>query len=118
MINDHFLQRYPRLQPAQPGYPSPRPFAVTRSPDRVSDDPPQRNKALVIKAMTSLFQRHDASAVEFLYATDYIQHNPNILQGREALKALVAALSKDVYYEPGLMVAEGARNLLPSIANS
>jgi hypothetical protein len=65
-----FLQPYPRLQPAQPGYPSPGPFAVTRPPDRVSDDRPQRNKALVIKAMTSLFQRHDAPAVEFLSVTD------------------------------------------------
>ncbi|GLS41569.1 hypothetical protein GCM10010869_71660 [Mesorhizobium tianshanense] len=83
------------------------PFAITRPPDRVFDDRPQRNKALVIEAMISLFQRRDASAVERLYATDYIQHNPNIPQGRDALQALVAELSKDVYYEPGLIVAEG-----------
>ncbi len=57
--------------------------------------------------MTSLFQRHDASAVERLYARNYIQHNPNIPQGRDALTALVASLSQDVYYEPGLMIAEG-----------
>ncbi|TDW20658.1 putative SnoaL-like aldol condensation-catalyzing enzyme [Rhizobium azibense] len=57
--------------------------------------------------MTSLFQRHDASAVERLYAADYIQHNPSIPQGRDALQALVAGLSQDVYYEPGLIVAEG-----------
>lgn len=36
-----------------------------------------------------------------------VQHNPGIPQGRDALKALVANLSRDVYYEPGLMVAEG-----------
>ncbi|MBR9906206.1 MAG: nuclear transport factor 2 family protein, partial [Gammaproteobacteria bacterium] len=57
--------------------------------------------------MTSLFQRHDASAVERLYAADYIQHNPNIPQGRDALQALVAGLSPSVYYEPGLIIAEG-----------
>ena len=56
--------------------------------------------------MTSLFQRHDASAVERLYTRNYIQHNPNIPQGRDALAALVAGLSQAVYYEPGLMVAE------------
>jgi predicted SnoaL-like aldol condensation-catalyzing enzyme len=82
-------------------------FAVTRPADRAFDDRPQRNKALVIEAMTSLFQRHDASAVERLYAPNYIQHNPNIPQGREALQALVADLSQAVYYEPGLIVAEG-----------
>jgi predicted SnoaL-like aldol condensation-catalyzing enzyme len=80
---------------------------VTRPADRASDDRPQRNKALVLEAMTSLFQRHDASAVERLYAPDYIQHNPGIPQGREALVALVADLSQAVFYEPGLIVAEG-----------
>jgi predicted SnoaL-like aldol condensation-catalyzing enzyme len=82
-------------------------FAVIRPADRVSDDRPQRNKALVLEAMTSLFQRHDASAVDRLYAPDYIQHNPDIPQGRDALKALVAGLSQAVYYEPGLIIAEG-----------
>jgi predicted SnoaL-like aldol condensation-catalyzing enzyme len=82
-------------------------FAVTRPADRRFDDRPQRNKALVIEAMTSLFQRHDASAVERLYAADYIQHNPSIPQGREALRSLVADLSPAVHYEPGLIVAEG-----------
>lgn len=82
-------------------------FTVTRSADRTSDERPHGNKALVLEAMTSLFQRHDASAVERLYAADYIQHNPNIPQGRDALQALVAGLSPSVYYEPGLMIAEG-----------
>lgn len=80
---------------------------VTRPAVRKFDDRPERNKALVLDAMTSLFQRHDASAVERLYAPNYIQHNPTIPQGREALQALVATLAKDVYYEPGLIVAEG-----------
>ncbi|UVO49932.1 nuclear transport factor 2 family protein [Sphingomonas sp. SUN019] len=83
------------------------PISVTRPAQRVSDDRPQRNKALVIEAMTSLFQRHDVSAVEQHYAADYIQHNPSIPQGRDALQTLVAGLSQDVYYEPGLIVAEG-----------
>jgi predicted SnoaL-like aldol condensation-catalyzing enzyme len=80
---------------------------ITRPADRVFDDRPQRNKALVLEAMTSLFQRHDASAVERLYAPHYVQHNPNIPQGRDALQTLVAELSQDVFYEPGLIVAEG-----------
>lgn len=82
-------------------------IAITRPAAAVFDDCPQRNKALVLEAMTSLFQRHDASAVARLYAPGYIQHNPDIPQGRDALQALVAGLSPDVHYEPGLMVAEG-----------
>lgn len=82
-------------------------LAITRPADVVSDDRPQRNKALVLEAMTSLFQRHDVSAVDRLYAPGYIQHNPHIPPGREALRSLVAGLSKAVHYEPGLIVAEG-----------
>ncbi|MER8422405.1 nuclear transport factor 2 family protein [Mesorhizobium sp. M1403] len=82
-------------------------FAITRPADRIADDRPHRNRALVLDAMTSLFQRHDASAVGRLYADDYIQHNPNIPQGRDALQGLVEALSPSVYYEPGLIIAEG-----------
>ena len=67
----------------------------------------ERNKALVLEAMTTLFQRHDPGAVERLYAPDYVQHNPGIQQGRDALAALVARLPPAVFYEPGLIVAEG-----------
>jgi len=83
------------------------PMTITRPAEQSSDDRPQRNKALVLEAMTSLFQRRDASAVERHYAPNYIQHNPGIPQGRDALQALVATLSPDVYYEPGLIIAEG-----------
>ena len=83
-------------------------IAVVKPADATFDDRPERNKALVLEAMTSLFQRHDASAVERLYAPGYIQHNPGIPQGRDALKQLVATLSPAVYYEPGLIVSEGS----------
>jgi predicted SnoaL-like aldol condensation-catalyzing enzyme len=82
-------------------------IAITQPPDSTSDDRPRTNRALVLEAMTSLFQRHDASAVERLYAEDYIQHNPNIPQGRDALRRLVETMSPSVHYEPGLIIAEG-----------
>jgi len=81
-------------------------IAISRPADRVSDHRPQYNKALVLDAMTALFQRHDASAVARLYARDYIQHNPGIAQGRDALQALVDGMSRQVHYEPGLVIAE------------
>jgi predicted SnoaL-like aldol condensation-catalyzing enzyme len=82
-------------------------FEIKRPANVDYDDRPERNKAMVLDAMTTLFQRRDASAVDRLYAEGYIQHNPGIPQGRSALKSLVSQLSANVFYEPGLMVAEG-----------
>ena len=68
---------------------------------------PEQNKTLVRQAMIALFQQRDPSAVARYYSADYVQHNPGIPQGRQALTDLVAQLSSDVFYEPGLMIAEG-----------
>lgn len=73
------------------------PILVTGPAVRTSDSRPHRNKALVLEAMTSLFQRREADAVERLYVPGYIQHNPNIPQGRDALRMLVAGLSPEVF---------------------
>ncbi|MAM38310.1 MAG: hypothetical protein CL949_07355 [Erythrobacter sp.] len=80
---------------------------VTRPADLPSDDRPERNKALVLDAMTALFQQRDASAVARPYAPNYVQHNPVIPQGRDALQKLVSELAEDVFYEPGMLIAEG-----------
>jgi predicted SnoaL-like aldol condensation-catalyzing enzyme len=82
-------------------------IVIKRAADVRADDRPASNSKLVIEAMTSLFQRRDVSAVERFYAPNYVQHNPSIAQGREALRALVAQLSDEVYYEPGMVIAEG-----------
>jgi predicted SnoaL-like aldol condensation-catalyzing enzyme len=82
-------------------------LAITTPARAGLDERPWRNKELVLEAMTGLFQRHDASVLERLYSEDYIQHNPGIRQGREALAALVASMPDDVHYEPGRMIAEG-----------
>jgi predicted SnoaL-like aldol condensation-catalyzing enzyme len=83
------------------------PMAIEPLVHRALDQCPARNKALVREAMTALYQRHDASAVDRLYAPGYVQHNPNIPPGRAALKALVNGLSPDTTYQPMLTIAEG-----------
>lgn len=83
------------------------PIEVTKPAALPSDARPERNKTLVVEAMTALFQRRDPAAVEKFYAPDYVQHNPNIPQGRDALQALVGELSSNVFYEPGMVIAEG-----------
>lgn len=47
------------------------------------------NKALVLKAYQALFGDHDLSAVDRYWAKDYIQHNPTMTDGTEAVKQFV-----------------------------
>src|SRR6204780_5714291 len=64
-------------------------------------------KQLALCALTGAFIDRDPSVVERYFAPDYIQHNPAIPNGRTAIPALIASLSKDFSYEPGMVVAEG-----------
>jgi len=82
-------------------------MTVRSNASAVSDHSPRRNRQLVHDAMVTLFQKHDAAAVDRFYAPEYLQHNPMIPQGRDALRTLVENLDKSVYYEPGMIVAEG-----------
>jgi predicted SnoaL-like aldol condensation-catalyzing enzyme len=50
------------------------------------------NKALVLKAYQALFGDHDLSAVDRYWAKDYIQHNPTMTDGTEAVKLFVESI--------------------------
>jgi predicted SnoaL-like aldol condensation-catalyzing enzyme len=65
------------------------------------------NKALVSKVMDTVFVRRDSSVVEQHFDKGYIQHNPKIPNGRDAIPALVSQLPAGFRYEPGMIVAEG-----------
>jgi predicted SnoaL-like aldol condensation-catalyzing enzyme len=65
------------------------------------------NKALVSEVMTAVFIRRDASAVERYFSSTYVQHNPLIPNGRDAIPALIAGLAQGFTYEPGMVMAEG-----------
>lgn len=43
------------------------------------------NKEIVREFIETVFNRHDLSAVPKYIAEDYIQHNPNVAQGRAGL---------------------------------
>ncbi|MBA1145114.1 nuclear transport factor 2 family protein [Mesorhizobium neociceri] len=64
-------------------------------------------KQIALCALTGAFIDRDASVVERYFAPDYIQHNPAIPNGPSAIPGLIAGLSKDFSYEPGMVVAEG-----------
>ena len=65
------------------------------------------NKALVSKVMDAVFVRHDSSVVGQHFDKGYIQHNPKIPNGRDAIPALISQLPAGFRYEPGMIVAEG-----------
>ena len=63
------------------------------------------NKELVKKAMTELFIDGDVTALDRYWSENYIQHNPQIPNGRDALKQLFSG-GGDFKYEMGLIVAD------------
>ena len=66
-----------------------------------------KNKALVLEAFDTLFNKRDYAAAERLWSPDYIQHSAHIAPGREGLFNLVKSLPPTLKYEPGAIVAEG-----------
>ena len=64
------------------------------------------NKELVIKAVTEVFINGDATALDKYWSENYVQHNPQIPNGREALKQLISG-GGNMKYEMGLVVADG-----------
>jgi predicted SnoaL-like aldol condensation-catalyzing enzyme len=73
----------------------------------VSTDDDNRNKALVLKAFDTLFNKRDYVAAERFWSPDYIQHSAHIAPGREGLFALIKAAPADLTYENALTVADG-----------
>jgi predicted SnoaL-like aldol condensation-catalyzing enzyme len=65
------------------------------------------NKALVLEAFDTLFNRRDYTAAERFWSQHYIQHSAHIAPGREGLFDLIRAAPAELRYEHGLIVAEG-----------
>ena len=65
------------------------------------------NKALVLEAFDTLFNKRDYAAAERHWSPGYIQHSAHIEPGREGLFKLIKSLPHTLRYEPGTIVAEG-----------
>ena len=72
----------------------------------------QANKALVIEAFDTLFNRRDYAAAQQFWSPTYIQHSAHIEPGRDGLFDLVKSLPPDLRYEHQLVVADGDYVLL------
>src|SRR5262249_49484333 len=66
-----------------------------------------KNKALVLKAFDTLFNKRDYATAERFWSANYIQHSAHIEPGREGLFNLVKSIPATLKYEPGLLVADG-----------
>ena len=67
----------------------------------------EKNKALVLEAFNTLFNKRDYAAAEPFWSANYIQHSAHIEPGREGLFNLIKAAPASLKYEPGLIMAEG-----------
>jgi predicted SnoaL-like aldol condensation-catalyzing enzyme len=68
---------------------------------------PEQNKALVMEAFDTLFNKRDYAAAERFWSPDYIQHSAHIAPGREGLFNFIKSIPPTLKYEPGSIVAEG-----------
>ena len=67
----------------------------------------EKNKALVLEAFDTLFNKRDYAAAEKFWSPDYIQHSAHIEPGREGLFNLIRNAPVTLRYEHQLIVAEG-----------
>jgi predicted SnoaL-like aldol condensation-catalyzing enzyme len=67
----------------------------------------ETNKALVLEAFDTLFNKRDYAAAERYWSPHYIQHSAHIGSGRDGLFNLIKSIPPTLKYEPGTIVAEG-----------
>jgi predicted SnoaL-like aldol condensation-catalyzing enzyme len=67
---------------------------------------PEQNKALVLEAFDTLFNKRDYEAAERYWSPNYIQHSAHIAPGRDGLFNLIRSTPDTLRYEHQLVVAE------------
>src|SRR5580704_3863324 len=73
----------------------------------MSESTTQRNKAFVLEAFETLFNKKDFAAAEKFWSSNYIQHSAHIPPGREGLFGLIRRVPPEMKYENSLIMAEG-----------
>jgi predicted SnoaL-like aldol condensation-catalyzing enzyme len=67
----------------------------------------EKNKALVLEAFDTLFNKRDYATAERYWSPRYIQHSAHIAPGRDGLFNLIKSIPPTLKYEPGTIVADG-----------
>ncbi len=73
----------------------------------MSESTAARNKAIVLEAFETLFNKRDYAAAERYWSPDYIQHSAHIPPGRQGLFDLVRSAPPTMRYENSRIMAEG-----------
>jgi predicted SnoaL-like aldol condensation-catalyzing enzyme len=73
----------------------------------MSKTTPEQNKALVLEAFDTLFNKRNYGGAERFWSDRYIQHSAHIAPGSDGLFNLIPALPETLKYENQLIVAEG-----------
>jgi predicted SnoaL-like aldol condensation-catalyzing enzyme len=73
----------------------------------MSKTTPEQNKALVLEAFDTPFNKRDYHAAERFWSERYLQHSAHIAPGRDGLFNLIRTLPATLKYENQLIVAEG-----------
>ena len=66
-----------------------------------------KNKALVLEAFDTLFNKRDYAKAAGFWSPKYIQHSAHIPPGREGLFGLVQSAPATMRYENSIILAEG-----------
>jgi predicted SnoaL-like aldol condensation-catalyzing enzyme len=67
----------------------------------------EQNKALVLQAFETLFNRRDYAAAQRFWSPNYIQHSPLFEPGRDGLFNVIKAFPPEMRYENALIIADG-----------
>src|SRR3981081_59979 len=74
---------------------------------QMSQSTEAKNKALVLEAFDTLFNKRDYATAERFWSSNYVQHSAHIEPGREGLFNLIKASPASLPYEAGVVVGEG-----------
>ncbi len=73
----------------------------------MSEQNSEQNKALVLEAFDTLFNRRDYEAAARFWSESYIQHSAHIAPGRDGLFNLIRGVPDTLRYEHQLIMGEG-----------
>jgi predicted SnoaL-like aldol condensation-catalyzing enzyme len=68
---------------------------------------PEQNKAIILEAFDTLFNKRNYEAAERYWSPTYIHHSAHIEPGREGLFKLIKGIPFTLKYEAGPIVADG-----------
>jgi predicted SnoaL-like aldol condensation-catalyzing enzyme len=81
--------------------------SVPSTGEAMSNSSPEQNKAIVLEAFETLFNKRDYVAAERFWSPNYIQHSAHIPPGRQGLFDLVRSVPETLHYENQFIIAEG-----------